>query len=361
MPVSTDPAITNPAAYGSIPVIPPTSTNVTTGSSTWTPNLPDYAALSGQASANVGNQLRGQLNPQDLANAQTWAAQRGIATGTGFNSPNNMAAYQQFLGLSAQQLEQQGLTNYNALLAGAPRTTNTTGTQTTDNNVLAATTAAAPNPYDAAMANLAAQQAGLRSGGGAVGGVGGGGLAAQQAAYQAAQQAAARAGMGTTAGGAGTAASGWSAGTGPAGGSSETVGGTTGPDVYNLGEGSYGVFGNMGSDWESLFNTGGAGAGTGGTAGTAGGVQPTGSGYMYTGANVPFWQQMGFGSEQEYNGWIDSYISGSYDSGSTTPEDTGYSSEGGGSSYYDPYAGYGYDTSGGGGGEEDWIGVFGEG
>jgi hypothetical protein len=153
--------------------------------------LPNYDALASAASMISQNQMAGQLNPQDLANAQTWAAQRGIATGTGFGSSNNMAAYQQFLGLSAQQLEQQGLTNYQGLLAGAPRTTDTTGIQTTDNNVLAAEYAAAPNPYAAAMANLAAQQAGLSGGAGAGAGAGAGTGVGGQSAYQAAQAAAA--------------------------------------------------------------------------------------------------------------------------------------------------------------------------
>src|ERR1035441_3244754 len=161
-------ALTNPAAYGGVPVIPTTSTNSSTNTSSWNTSLPNYDALASVASMNIGNQLNGTLNPQDLANAQQWAAQRGVATGTGFGSPNNMAAYQQFLGLSSQQLEQQGQTNLNAGLAAAPRTTTSAGTQTTDNNVLAAEMAASPNPYAAAMANLAAQQAGLKAGAGAV-------------------------------------------------------------------------------------------------------------------------------------------------------------------------------------------------
>lgn len=205
MAATNDQYIYNPAAYGGIPNIPPTSTNTSTSTSTWTPNLTNYELLSGQASNIASNQMAGHLNPWDLANAQEWAAQRGVITGTGFDSPNNMAAYQHFLGLSAQQLEQQGLTNYNALLAGAPRTTDVSGTQTIDNNVLKAITDAAPDPYAAAMANLAAQRAGLAGGSGAVGG---GGTSqspfspAMQAALAAqSAQAAARAGGGGAAGG----------------------------------------------------------------------------------------------------------------------------------------------------------------
>jgi hypothetical protein len=201
MATTTDPAVLNPAAYGSIPIIPPTSTNTSQSTSGWDTSLPNYAALAAKSSGNIGNQLAGTLNPQDLANAQTWAAQRGISTGTGFESPNNMAAYQQFLGLSSQGLQQQGQTNLNAALAAAPRTTSTSGSQTTDNNVLAAITAAAPNPYAAAMANLASQQSGLGAGlgsarpgaaptGGGGAGVGGpvvppGGVAAMGGGYPA--------------------------------------------------------------------------------------------------------------------------------------------------------------------------------
>jgi hypothetical protein len=249
-------AINNPNAYGSVPVIPPTSTNTSTSESTWSPNLPNYDALASAASMIAQNQMAGQLNPQDLANAQQWSAERGVGTGTGFGSPNNMAAYQQFLGLSAQKLEQQGLTNYEGLLAGAPRTTDTTGTQTTDNNVLKAEYAAAPDPYAAAMANLAAQRAGMAGGAGS--GVSQGSGTA--AALRAAQQAAALAGMG--------------GGNAGAGGSTD--------NVSSLGGGSFGVFGNMGQDWENLFSDQGSSS----------------------------WQQMGYPSEQAYNDAIDASIFG---------------------------------------------------
>jgi hypothetical protein len=252
MAATLDPALTNPAAYGSVPIIPPTSTNTSQSTSTSTPNLPNYDALAGAASLISQNQMAGQLNPQDLANAQTWAAQRGVATGTGSGSPNNMAAYQQFLGLSSQQLEQQGLTNYEGLLAGAPRTTNTSGSQTIDNNVLAAEYAAAPNPYAAAMAALAAQQAGLAAGTGA-GGVGTPQNPNTAAALLAAQQAAARAGQGTTAGGAGTAAPAWSPGTGPPGGALPMSGGApAGGQTTQPGQGAGGSAGQYGANGGTL-------------------------------------------------------------------------------------------------------------
>lgn len=152
-------------AYGSKAVIPATSTNTSHQITGWETSLPNYAALAGLQSSNIENQLQGILNPQDLANAQTWAAQRGITTGTGFGSPNNMAAYQQFLGLSAQALEQKGQENLNAALNAAPRSTTSDSTQTIDNNVLAAIYASAPDPYKAALANMGAQSGGLSAGG----------------------------------------------------------------------------------------------------------------------------------------------------------------------------------------------------
>jgi hypothetical protein len=325
MPTTSDSAIYNPAAYGTVPVIPATSTNTSTSETTSTPNLPNYDALASAASLISQNQMAGQLNPQDLANAQTWAAQRGVATGTGFGSPNNMAAYQQFLGLSAQQLEQQGLTNYEGLLAGAPRTTDTTGTQTIDNNVLAAEYAAAPNPYAAAMANLAAQEAGLSGGAGAGAGTGVGG----QSAYQAAQAAAAAHGMGTTAGGAGTAPSTWSAGTGPAGGAPAISAGTP-ASGQGTGQGAGGSMGEVGAnggildangnEWLPLGDGSYMNMDTGEVsyqAPGASGQQPTSSGYMYTGANTP-WQEAGYPSEQAYNDALDASIFGTGDTGDTT-------------------------------------------
>jgi hypothetical protein len=313
-------AVLNPAAYGSIPVIPPTSTNTSQSTTTSVPNLPNYAALAAQASGIAGNQMAGQLNPQDLANAQTWAAQRGIATGTGFDSPNNMAAYQQFLGLSAQQLEQQGVTNYQGLLAGAPKTTTTSGSQTTDNNVLAAITAASPNPYAAAMANWYAQQAGLASGAGAATG----GISGAPATHPATTTPTTSGAVGGGGGQPATPAPGTVI-PGAGGGQDLTVqsnGTATDPQgnvwsmdangnwVYAAPGGSSVVWsGQSPSEWDSYFNTGGAGT-------TAAGAT--------TGANAPLWQQMGYSSEDEYNADIDQFITGGDISGGGDDSGSGY-------------------------------------
>lgn len=164
------PYLTKPSAYGSVPNIPATSTNTTTSS--WAPNLPNYAGLAGQASDLASTWMKGQLSPDVIANMATAGAERGVAMGSP-GSPNANAAYLRALGLSSQGLQQQGLQDYESLLAGAPRTT--TSTQTIDNNVLKALYAAAPNPMDAALANLAAEYLGLQAGAGTQGGTGGGG------------------------------------------------------------------------------------------------------------------------------------------------------------------------------------------
>jgi hypothetical protein len=404
MPAITDPAILNRAAYGGVPVIPPFSTNTSESTSTSTPNLPNYDALASAASMIAQNQMGGQLNPQDLANAQTWAAQRGVASGTGFGSPNNMAAYQQFLGLSAQQLEQQGLTNYQGLLAGAPRTTNTSGSQTIDNNVLAAEYAAAPDPYAAAMANLAAQQAGLAGGAGAgVGthigtgagtgsGTGAGTGAGGQSAYQAAQSAAAAHGMGTTAGGAGTAPSAWSMGTGPAGGAPPISGGTAaggqGTGISGgsnqVTSGQSGVAGarsvdeflaQLGIDSSQMsqddidalaymFGWEGAGGGGGGPAlNPETGLYDYGSGYTggYGGGTGTTGNLGGLGFGNWYSGGYSGGASGGAESGSSAWwQQLGYPSE---QAYYDDLDAsiFGWETEGGGGSSsgEDTTGNLG--
>lgn len=257
----------NPSAYGSIPQIPATTTNQTntnqlnTGQtstladmlnttntseqsnttgysntqtvqdairnimtnqhdvSSWVPNIPGYEGLANASSEDVSNWLAGRLDPEALADAATWAAQRGVSTGVGMGSPNAAAAYQHFLGLSRQSMQERGLAAYLQLLAQSPRTTthdvsgsttetgrtttnastqmgsttnrtletiarqtgltvqdvaNTmTGgtTQIQDNNILQAMYAAAPDPYRAAMANMSAQGMGAGAGAAAGGGI----------------------------------------------------------------------------------------------------------------------------------------------------------------------------------------------
>ena len=78
------------------------------------------------------------------------------------NAPASSAAYLKALGLTSLDLQSKGLANYNALLQAYPRTQ--TGSTTTDNNVMQAMYKAAPDPFAAAMANLAASKTGIGAG-----------------------------------------------------------------------------------------------------------------------------------------------------------------------------------------------------
>lgn len=163
--------LTNPAAYGGIPQIPATSTNVTTTSPQT--QLYGYPGLNQQASQFVSTGLAGQLDPSVLANIGQTGAQRGWGTGS-MDSPNANAAVAQMLGLTTRDIQQKAMENYMNLLNVTPR--DTTQTQTIDNNVLQSIYAAAPNPMDAALANLAAQWLALQAGNEAGTPPGGGGF-----------------------------------------------------------------------------------------------------------------------------------------------------------------------------------------
>lgn len=164
-------AVDNPFAYGSIPDIPETTTNITRTTSGWTPTIPDYEILAPQASKLAETQMSGKLAPDVIAQIAQGAAERGVAIGAP-TSPNADAAYLRALGLTSQGLQQQGMANYLSLLSQSPRITTSEAQQILSNNVLRAQMAAAPDPYAAAMANLAAQRRGLAAGGAAGGGGG---------------------------------------------------------------------------------------------------------------------------------------------------------------------------------------------
>lgn len=151
-------AIYNPAAYGTTPQIPATSTNraltdilntqnvdETTDSQTrggsssvtdairnimtsthdvssWVPNIPGYEGLAAASSADVANWLAGRMDPEAIADAKTLMAERGWDTGS-FDSPNAAAAYQHFLGIKRQELMERAVQYYLQLLAQSPRTT----------------------------------------------------------------------------------------------------------------------------------------------------------------------------------------------------------------------------------------------
>lgn len=83
-------------------------------------NLPNYENLLGTASGNAMSDLNGQL-PSDVTNliAQQ-AAERGVSTGQGVDSPNSTASYLKALGLTSLDLQNTGMTDLSQLIAETP-------------------------------------------------------------------------------------------------------------------------------------------------------------------------------------------------------------------------------------------------
>lgn len=133
-------------------------------------NLPGYAGAMGQAMGNVQQYLAGQV-PADVINLlQQQAAERGIATGLP-GSQNANAAYLRALGLTSLGLQQTGEQQLTNLMGAVPRGTLMdpaslliTPEQQQGWQWMANQMAAAPSPQEAAMANLAALQGGMRRG-----------------------------------------------------------------------------------------------------------------------------------------------------------------------------------------------------
>lgn len=115
---------------------------------------PNLSQTNSQVSGNILSQLQGQLSPETLANLQNTAARFGVWNGMpGANAyQGTLANNQNLLGniRTTEQLQQQGLQNYNALIPTI------SGTQTVNPALQAeiastnAMTAAMPNPADAA-------------------------------------------------------------------------------------------------------------------------------------------------------------------------------------------------------------------
>lgn len=138
-------------------------------------NLPDYQNMLQTATANTGSLLHGQI-PQDVMNEfATRAAERGVNIGSP-GSPNANAALMQAVVLDSLGLQREGLGNLRSLVGMTPvgATPDITSQQTTAEGLQAAQMAAnkfaaAPNPAQAALANLAAINAGKGIGQGSVG------------------------------------------------------------------------------------------------------------------------------------------------------------------------------------------------
>lgn len=162
-------AIYNPAAYGRPD---PTTTSTTTGTDyprQIAANLPNYQQMVQESSENILGNLQGQLSPDVTRNIQQMAAERGIATGSP-GSPNMNAAMLRALGLTTLDLQNLAENQLTQAIRRTPVQETQTGTQQT---------VGGPDPYAAAMANLAAAQMGLGAGGGVRVGGGGGGAPEQ--------------------------------------------------------------------------------------------------------------------------------------------------------------------------------------
>lgn len=132
--------------------------------------IPNYGAMAGQSSANIMAALRGEVPADVLAQLQTGAAERGIATGMP-GSPAANAAYLRALGLTSLGQQKYGEEALTGAVARMPRTGlyDVTKGFTTPQNIIEAANqaniyAAAPDPYQAAMAAQQAALAGLRAG-----------------------------------------------------------------------------------------------------------------------------------------------------------------------------------------------------
>lgn len=177
-------AIANPAAYGSVPgpVKPQPTAGAAVplamqlGQSVFS-QLPGYQSSLNNVGANIGSETAGVL-PQDvLTQIEQTGAERGVSTGSP-GSPNANAAMLRALGLTSLDLTNMGQRNLQGILPTLP------GAGLYENpslypssgldyqaGVTNAEEAAAPNPYAAAMANLAALSGATGGGGGRASGL----------------------------------------------------------------------------------------------------------------------------------------------------------------------------------------------
>ena len=136
--------------------------------------LPNYGALVGQSSKNIGAELQGQV-PQDvITQLLQGAAERGIMTGTS-GSPNSNAAYLRALGLTSLGQMQQGEQNLTGAIARTPRpglfdptSMFVSPQQQQEAQVTQNYLNAAPVPSAAGTVGLGAAHAGLRAGLGSI-------------------------------------------------------------------------------------------------------------------------------------------------------------------------------------------------
>jgi len=128
--------------------------------------IPGMAANTSAETGLIGSQLAGQLSASTIQNLTNTAASRGMSLGQGGNSGLTNETLMSTMGLSQEQLQQQGSSNYMNFLGAS-------GQQQQNPQLLAdiasrnAAMAAAPNPTLAAQEAIAlGQGSGHPSGGG---------------------------------------------------------------------------------------------------------------------------------------------------------------------------------------------------
>jgi hypothetical protein len=111
-------------------------------------NVPQYGALTTATTGNISNELNGQVSPTTQNLIQNKAAAAGVAggvPGSGFQQNNALAN----LGMTAEQLQHQGVTDYSQF-------SNTVGNEQLSPEIQ--TEVATQNAIDAAAPNPAAAQ-----------------------------------------------------------------------------------------------------------------------------------------------------------------------------------------------------------
>lgn len=144
-------------------------------------NLPNYLGnLSAQAT-NVGSNLAGVIGPSTTNALTRAAAERGVRLGMSPSSPNALTGWLGVLGNTSEQLQALGGQQLNQMIASTPtgQPFNVAGQQINPTDMQAAryaanVAAAAPDPTQAAQANLDMLLQAIRAGqAGGLGGMGG--------------------------------------------------------------------------------------------------------------------------------------------------------------------------------------------
>jgi hypothetical protein len=134
-------------------------------------NLPGYTGMMAGQSGIIGDQLKGMVPADVMANLNQWGAERGVSTGIGGNSPNTNAAVLRAMGLTSLAQQQTGMSNLQRAIGEIPTPAlydpsrmMVSPAEAQANAVLQSILASAPVPAAAAAAAEAAMLRGLQAG-----------------------------------------------------------------------------------------------------------------------------------------------------------------------------------------------------